>query len=94
MRLATRVRSALRVDWCLDGREAHVISDVENMSARGALIRTDSPPAAGTRLQLSLLTDRGMVPALGRVVRVDSHGMAVRFEPSESDADSDEADLG
>lgn len=83
MRLATRVRSALRVDWCIHGRMAHVVSDLDNMSAGGAFICTSVPAPLGTLVQMHLLTDRGMVPALGRVVRSEGRGMGVRFDASE-----------
>lgn len=93
MRLASRVRSALRVDWCIHGRMAHVVSDLDNMSAGGAFICTSVPAPLGTRVQMHLLTDRGMVPALGRVVRSDPRGMGVRFDSAESgDAPVDEID--
>jgi len=80
MRLASRVAVSLRVDWRVEGGAAHVVSRVENMSTGGAYVCTSLPARVGARLELVLLTDRGMVPACGRVVRSDPDGMAVRFE--------------
>ncbi len=84
LRLTSRVRSALRANWNIVGRKAHVLSELENMSASGAYVRTVVPAPTGTRVQFQLLTDGGVIPALARVVRTDSAGMGIRFEESGS----------
>jgi Tfp pilus assembly protein PilZ len=92
MRLASRIAVSLRVDWQVEGEAAHVVSHVANMSTGGVYVCTSLPARVGARLELALLTDRGMVPACGRVVRSDPEGMAVRFESwgaSLSDGESD-----
>lgn len=84
LRLSSRVQSDLKADWNIVGRKAHVLSDLENMSAGGAYLRTNVPAPLGARVQLQLLTDAGIVPALARVVRSDPTGMGIRFEASET----------
>lgn len=80
MRLASRVPVSLRADWCVPGRTARVVSDIENLSAGGAFIATSIAVPAGTTIRLSLLTDGGIVPTVARVVRASRRGMAVRFD--------------
>ena len=84
LRLSSRVRSGLHADWNIVGRCAHAISKLENMSAGGAFVRTSVPAPTGTRLQMHLLTDGGIVPTLARVVRSEPSGMGIRFEASET----------
>lgn len=83
LRLTSRISSVLRVDWNIVGRRAHVVSELRDMSAGGAFVRTSVAAPAGSRVQMQLLTDRGIVPTLARVVRADPSGMGVRFEASE-----------
>ncbi len=65
------------------GRRAHIVSNLEDMSAGGAFVRTACPAPPGAQLRMSLITDGGIVPTLARVVRADEHGMGVRFESTE-----------
>jgi hypothetical protein len=83
LRLASRIRTGLRVDWNIVGRRAHVVSSIDDMSAGGAFVRTACPAPQGSQVSMSLLTDGGVVPTLARVVRCDEHGMGVRFETSD-----------
>ncbi|MCU0693279.1 MAG: PilZ domain-containing protein [Polyangiaceae bacterium] len=84
LRLASRVCTALRVDWNVVGKRARIVSALENMSVGGVYVRTPTPAPAGAHVQLRLLTDGGIVPTLGRVVRVAHDGMGVRFVPSDT----------
>jgi len=82
LRLASRMPSGLRVDWNIVGRRSHTVSELADMSACGAFVQTAVPAPRGSRLQMHLLTDAGIVPTLARVVRSEPAGMGVRFEQS------------
>jgi hypothetical protein len=78
-RLSSRVRTPLRVDWCIAGDATHVVSCLDNMSATGAFVRTCVPAPVGCQVDLQLFTGVGPIAARARVVRAEDGGMGIRF---------------
>jgi hypothetical protein len=79
-RLHPRVRAATRVDWRVVGTATHVVSNLANVSAGGAMVMTSIPAQVGAEIELHLLTEVGAIAARGRVAWSDRAGMGVRFD--------------
>jgi PilZ domain len=79
-RLHPRIRAQTRVDWRVDGAATHVVSNLANVSAGGAMVMTSFAAKVGAPIELHLLTEVGAVSARGRVAWADGDAMGVTFE--------------
>jgi PilZ domain len=79
-RLHPRVRATTRVDWRKTGTATHVVSNLANVSAGGAMVLTSFAAEVGAPIELHLLTEVGAVSARGRVAWADDDAMGVTFE--------------
>ncbi len=79
-RLHPRVRASTRVDWRVEGSATHVVSNLSNVSAGGAMVTTSFGAPIGAKVEIHLLTDVGSIAARGRVAWVAGDAMGLRFD--------------
>jgi hypothetical protein len=79
-RLHPRVRASTRVDWRVDGTATHVVSNLANVSAGGAMVMTSFPAPKGAPIELHLLTDLGPIATRARVAWTTRDAMGVTFD--------------
>jgi len=80
-RLFPRVRASTRVDWCVCGNATHIVSNLANVSAGGALVKTSVPAPVGAKIEMHLLTEIGAISTRGHVAWSDPEGgMGIRFD--------------
>ncbi len=79
-RLHPRIRASTRVDWRASGAATHVVSNLANVSAGGAMVLTSFAAEVGTPIELHLLTEVGPVAARGKVAWADRESMGITFE--------------
>jgi hypothetical protein len=75
-----RVRASTRVDWRPVESATHVVSNLANVSAGGAMVMTSVPAPVGVEVEIFLLTDLGPIGTRGKVAWSNGGGMGVRFD--------------
>jgi hypothetical protein len=77
----TSARAGLAIDWRLFGSQVHHVSEVANLSARGAFVQTTDPRPVGSPIVVDLATGGGNVilDVHARVAWIACDGMGLRF---------------
>jgi PilZ domain len=76
-----RVRAGLGVDWRAFGSQVHHVSELADLSAGGAFVRTSEPRPVGSPIVVDLATGGGhaLLDVHARVAWLDRTGMGLRF---------------
>jgi hypothetical protein len=78
-RQAPRVPSSRLVDWREFGSAVHHVSQVGDLSERGAFVRAALPSPVGTPVVAEVGTSAGLRTVHARVAWVGPDGMGLRF---------------